>query len=121
MGTTRQDLCPENPCEAETSSDRFANSNEAPELGQAAKAGPADVGRLPPPPPRPKRWVPHRKAEVVAAVRNGYLTFDDACELYSLSVEEFLAWQHGVDLFGLAGLRVNHPQVHRRRPSGTKC
>jgi hypothetical protein len=53
-------------------------------------------------------------------VRNGFLTFDDACQLYALSVEEFLAWQHGIDLFGLAGLRVNNLQVHRRRPRTAK-
>ena len=52
------------------------------------------------------RWVPQRKAEVVEAVRGGLLTLDQARERYALSIEEFLAWQHGVNLFGLAGLRV---------------
>jgi hypothetical protein len=118
MRTTRPELRHENPDEADTSSESFANSNELPEPGRIAKAVPANAGGAPP--PRPKRWVPHRKAEVVAAVRNGFLTFDDACQLYSLSVEEFLAWQHGIDLFGLAGLRVNNLQVHRRRPDTAK-
>ncbi len=54
------------------------------------------------------RWVPQRKAEVVEAVRSGILTLDEACERYALSIEEFLAWQHGISLFGLAGLRVYH-------------
>jgi hypothetical protein len=56
------------------------------------------------------RWVAQRKAEVVEAVRDGFLTLDEACERYALSVEEFLAWQHGVSLFGLAGLRVYRAQ-----------
>ena len=118
MRTTRQDLRPKSLDEAGTSSDCFANSSEIPEPGQIAGDSPPHSGEMPP--PRPKRWVPHRKAEVVAAVRNGFLTFDDACQLYALSVEEFLAWQHGIDLFGLAGLRVNNLQVHRRRPRTAK-
>jgi hypothetical protein len=50
--------------------------------------------------------VAQRKAEVVEAVRGGFLTLDEACERYALSIEEFLTWQHGISLFGLAGLRV---------------
>jgi len=64
-------------------------------------------------PPRPKRWVPHRKAEIVAAVRGGFLSLDQACERYALSIEEYLTWQRGIDLFGLAGLRVNKMQQRR--------
>jgi hypothetical protein len=64
--------------------------------------------------PPPKRWVPHRKAEIVAAVRNGYLTLDDALERYSLTIDEYMTWRHGLDLFGLAGLRVNEIQRRRR-------
>ena len=40
------------------------------------------------PPPQTKRWVIRRKAEVVAAVRGGLLTLEEACERYSLSSEE---------------------------------
>ena len=43
------------------------------------------------PPPSTKRWVIRRKAEVVAAVRGGLLSLDDACKRYTLTVEEFLA------------------------------
>src|SRR6185312_11418107 len=32
------------------------------------------------PPPETKRWVPRRKAQVVAAVRAGALSLDEACE-----------------------------------------
>ena len=55
-----------------------------------------------------KHWVPRRKAEVVAAVRGGLLTLDEARERYRLSAEEFMAWQEAIDRFGLAGLRVSH-------------
>ena len=55
-----------------------------------------------------KRWVARRKAEVVAAVRGGLLTLDEACERYRLTAEEFMAWQDAMDQFGLAGLRAGH-------------
>jgi Protein of unknown function (DUF1153) len=34
-----------------------------------------------------------QKLLIVAAVRNGMLTFAEACERYNLDLEEFLAWQ----------------------------
>jgi hypothetical protein len=61
-------------------------------------------------PPGPRRWVPQRKAEVVAAVRGGYLSLDEARKRYALSMEEYLTWQREIDRFGLAGLRVYRPQ-----------
>ena len=39
------------------------------------------------PPPGTRRWVIRRKAEVVAAVRGGLLSLDDACKRYTLTVE----------------------------------
>jgi hypothetical protein len=65
------------------------------------------------PPRDTKRWVPRRKAEVVAAVRGGLLTLDAACERYSLTVEEFLSWQRAVTRFGVPGLRATHAQDYR--------
>jgi hypothetical protein len=65
------------------------------------------------PPPNTKRWVIRRKAEVVAAVCGGLLSFDDACSRYSLSLEEFESWQRSVDLHGLAGLRATRRQRSR--------
>ena len=41
--------------------------------------------------PDTKRWVIRRKAEVVAAVRGGLLSLDEACDRYQLTNEEFLA------------------------------
>jgi hypothetical protein len=65
------------------------------------------------PPPETQRWVVRRKAEVVAAVRGGLLTLEDACERYSLSLAEFQRWQWSVDFYGLAGLRATG--MKRRR------
>ena len=65
------------------------------------------------PPPSTRRWVIRRKAEVVAAVRGGLLSLDEACRRYTLTVEEFLAWQHAIDRFGLAGLRATRVQQYR--------
>jgi hypothetical protein len=69
------------------------------------------VDRLPP--PDTKRWVIRRKAEVVAAVRGGLLSLEDALERYRLTSEEFLAWQRSIDRHGLAGLRTTRLQQYR--------
>ena len=42
------------------------------------------------------RRVIRRKAEVVAVVRGGLLSLDEACARYGLSVEEFLSWQTSI-------------------------
>ena len=65
------------------------------------------------PPPDTKRWVIRRKAEVVAAVRGGLITLEEACRRYALSVEEFLSWQRAIDRNGLPGLRVTRVQEYR--------
>src|SRR6476659_6192312 len=48
------------------------------------------------PPLDTKRWVTRRKAIVVNAVRSGALSIQEACQRYSLSLEEFLAWQSAI-------------------------
>ena len=58
------------------------------------------------PPASTSRWTVRRKAEVVAAVSGGLLSFDDACKRYSLSVEELTTWQRAVNRSGMPGLRV---------------
>ncbi len=68
------------------------------------------------PPPDTKRWVIRRKAEVVAAVRGGLITLEEACRRYQLSVDEFLSWQHRLDEHGLAGLRSTRTKEYRLRP-----
>jgi len=59
------------------------------------------------------RWTPRRKAEVVAAVAGGLLSFDEACRRYSLSTEEFTSWQRAINHTGLKGLRVTRVQDYR--------
>ena len=58
------------------------------------------------PPQNTKRWVIRRKAEVVAAVRGGLITLEDACDRYKLSIEEFLTWQRAIDRHGFSGHRT---------------
>lgn len=65
------------------------------------------------PAPDTVRWVIRRKAEVVAAVRGGLLTLDDACDRYGLSNEEFLNWQRSIESHGIAGLRTTRIQQYR--------
>jgi hypothetical protein len=65
------------------------------------------------PKPGTTRWVIRRKAEVIAAVRGGLLTLEEACGRYMLTVDEFLSWQHMIDLYGLAGLRTTKVQKYR--------
>jgi hypothetical protein len=66
------------------------------------------------PPTNTRRWVIRRKAEVVAAVRGGLLSLEEACQRYTLTVEEFLSWQSSIDEHGLAGLRTTRIQHYRQ-------
>jgi hypothetical protein len=65
------------------------------------------------PPSSTRRWVIRRKAEVVAAVRGGLLSLEEACARYTLTIEEFLSWQASIDEHGLAGLRTTRIQQYR--------
>ena len=65
------------------------------------------------PPTNTRRWVIRRKAEVVAAVRGGLLSLDEACQRYKLPSENFLSWQASIDEYGLAGLRTPRIQQYR--------
>jgi hypothetical protein len=65
------------------------------------------------PSPDTKRWVARRKAVVVEAVRSGAIKIDDACRRYSLSLEEFAAWEQAIQSHGLPGLRVTRLQIYR--------
>jgi hypothetical protein len=67
------------------------------------------------PPPDTQRWVIRRKAAVVAAVRGGMLTLEEACGRYRLTIEEYASWQHAIDSFGMAGLRVTRTQRYREQ------
>ena len=65
------------------------------------------------PSPETQRWVTRRKAQVVAAVRNGLLTFEEACERYHLSDEELHSWIHLLDRHGVRGLSATRMQEYR--------
>lgn len=89
-----------------------------PTLQDMANIDPVDFSAYPPaavelPSPNTKRWVVRRKAVVVAAVRSGALSLQEACRRYNLSVEEFLAWQRSIDRYGVPGLRVTRLQIYR--------
>jgi hypothetical protein len=70
------------------------------------------------PPPDTKRWVMRRKAEVVAGVRSGLISLEEACRRYTLSVEEFLSWQRLIDSHGVRGLRATRLQDYRQNVEG---
>ena len=53
-----------------------------------------------------ERWVPRRKARVVAAVQAGLISRETALKRYRLSDEEFETWRAIWSQFGLRGLRV---------------
>jgi hypothetical protein len=65
------------------------------------------------PPPNTKRWVIRRKAEVVAGVRSGLISLEEACQRYKLSVEEFISWQRLIERHGVLGLRATRLQDYR--------
>jgi hypothetical protein len=65
------------------------------------------------PPPETRRWVARRKAQVVAAVQGGVLSLEEACRRYTLSAEEFAAWERAIDRHGVLALRVTRLQDFR--------
>ena len=69
------------------------------------------------PPVGTKRWVARRKAEVLAAVRGGLLSADEACLRYNLTLEEFGGWERSVERSGLKGLQLGYNQPKRARPA----
>ena len=67
------------------------------------------------PSPTTRRWVIRRKAEVVAAVRGGLISLEEACESYGISLEEFETWAKSIDRFGIQGLRTTRIQKYRAK------
>lgn len=65
------------------------------------------------PPRDTKRWVASRKAAVVAAVRQGLLSEDDACARYGLSAEELESWRQALEEHGVGALRTTRIQLYR--------
>ena len=64
--------------------------------------------------PRPgQRWTVQRKMTVVQAVRCGWVPIEEVCEVCSISVDEFLAWERDFDRYGVPGLRTTRVQIYR--------
>jgi transposase len=61
--------------------------------------------------------VARRKSAVLAALRSGAITMDEACRRYALSEEELLDWQRAFEAHGLSGLRATHLRGRRTRRS----
>jgi hypothetical protein len=51
---------------------------------------------------------------VIAAVRGGPLSLEEAYSRYMLMVDEFLSWQSSIEQHGLAGLRNTRIQQYRQ-------
>ena len=60
-----------------------------------------------------QRWTVRRKAALIEAVRGGWLAIDEACRRYTLSVDEFVAWERDLDRHGIHGLRTTRYQIYR--------
>ena len=70
-------------------------------------------GSMPELPSLSRRWTVRRKAAVIEAVRGGWVPIEEACRLYKLSVDEFLAWERDIDRHGIHGLRSTRYQIYR--------
>ena len=66
------------------------------------------------PPTDTVRWVVRRKAELVAAVRGGLLSLEEACERYRLSEEELVSWADSLAKHGPRGLRTTKLQFYKK-------
>jgi hypothetical protein len=71
------------------------------------------LGPLPELPSPSERWTARRKAAVIEAVRGGWMPIEEACRVYNISVDEFLAWERDIDRNGVPGLRSTRYQIYR--------
>ena len=69
------------------------------------------------PPPGIRRWVPRRKARVVAAVEGGLISAEEAYRRYEISEEEYQSWREHLSRHGLRGLCVTRINSVRRTSS----
>ena len=67
------------------------------------------------PPVNTRRWVASRKSAVVKGVAAGLITQEQACEMYSLSEEEFESWCRAVTKHGEKALKATSVQKYRQR------
>jgi hypothetical protein len=68
------------------------------------------------PPPDTVRWVIRRKAELVAAIRGGLLSLEEASQRYRLSEEELMSWADSLAKHGPRGPRFTKLQLYRKMP-----
>lgn len=61
-----------------------------------------------------RRWVPRRKARVVAAVEGGLISKEAALARYAITAEEFDSWKAAMSRFGMRGLCVTKHGRGRR-------
>ena len=90
--------------------DTSANGKDAKLMGLLGQ--PLTLDDLPS--PNTRRWVSRRKAQVVMAVHSGLLSIEEACQRYTLSLEEFMSWERLIENHGLAGLRATRVQLYRQ-------
>jgi Protein of unknown function (DUF1153) len=85
--------------------------------------GPLTIADLPS--PETQRWSIRRKVEVIAAVRGGLLSMEEACSRYALDIEEYLSWEYCIDRYGPPGLRATLIQFYlpngERKVAGRAC
>jgi hypothetical protein len=63
-----------------------------------------------------QRWVASRKAALVAAIRAGQISLEEACRRYQLCPDEFDTWAAAIDKHGVPGLRATRFQIYRDNP-----
>ena len=59
------------------------------------------------------RWVTSRKAQLIAAIRSGVITVEEASRRYCLTIDELGEWQASFDRHGKRGLRTTFTQQYR--------
>jgi hypothetical protein len=67
------------------------------------------------PPPTTRRWALSHKAKVVIAVEGGLISFQEACQRYRMSLEEFQAWEAELHLHGLSRKKERGAEQPRLR------
>jgi len=72
------------------------------------------ISRADLPPIDTKRWVASRKSAVVRGVTSGLIDHKEACERYSLSLEELQSWIDLAETHGFTALRVTSLQKYRQ-------
>jgi hypothetical protein len=53
------------------------------------------------------------KAEVIEALREGSLSFEEACTRYGLTTDEIVSWRRAYGCHGLNGLKAMKVQMYR--------